>query len=129
MRNMATSKVFAQKIYNHQVSEDTVYLGDIEFSSLEEAFIKTIRLHNRYARKRIIFEMFTYRGRRYSIADLGLQSKNGRGYTQYWTLDRMSKKAPYPFSLDYKGKPIDEYYIMTIPKSKVNNRDWMKYIE
>lgn len=134
---MATSKVWAGKVdtYNRVVTDDAICLGMIEFDSLPEAFIKTLRLYNKNASKHLYDPQFMFKGKVYVCEYYGEQSKTGRGYTRYWTLaSTTATKMPVTFS-DYEpvkagGKVrIKDSYLLLIPKSKVNDRNWMKYIE
>lgn len=122
------SRVYAGKVdpYYNVVTEDSIYLGEIEFNSVKEAFVKTIRLYNKNARRHIYNPQFRFDGRQWYCWEYGSQSKTGRGYTHYWVLTMTVKgKGLALFETGPKG--LHDVYV--IPKSKVNLRDAVKYIE
>lgn len=132
---MATSEVWAGKVdTRYDVRTDgAVCIGKIEFDSLPEAFIKTLRLYNKNANRHLYDPQFIFKGKVYTCGYYGTESRTGRGTTRYWTLSKTSASSmPVTFSM-YNGvggkvRMINDF-VLTIPKSKVNNRDWMKYIE
>lgn len=132
---MATSEVWAGKINTHYsvVTDKAVCLGKIEFTSLPEAFIKTLRLYNKNASKHLYHPQFIFRGRVYVCSESGTPSKTGRGHTQYWDLGKTNaKKMPVTFNMYGTGKDsvkVTEHFVLSIPKSKVNSPDWGKYLE
>ena len=125
---MMSSEVWAGKVdpYYNVVTEKAICLGTIEFNSLAEAFVKTIRLYNKNARKHLYDPQFIFRGKVYICSGIGLQSKTGRGYTNYWTTGKISA-SKMPVTWGMKWKWIEEYALW-IPKSKVNERDAVKYV-
>ncbi len=132
---MATSEVWAGKVntrYN-VVTDEAVCIGKIEFNSLPEAFVKTLRLYNKNANRHLYDPQFIFKGKVYTCSYLGEESRTGRGTTHYWALSKTSASSmPVTFSM-YSGvggkiRMVNDY-VLTIPKSKVNDRDWMKYIE
>lgn len=128
---MATSEVWAGKVDHmaHVVTDNAVRLGQIEFNSLAEAFIKTIRMYNKNAFKHLYGPQFIYRGYVYMCGYYGEPSKSGRGTTHYWTLTKTSgTKMPVTFGMYEKGVKTLEAFVYFIPKSKVNDRNWSKYI-
>lgn len=129
------SPVYVTKVnnYYHEVTEDTLYLGDITFSSLKDGFIEAIRLYNRNARRNITTPSFIFRGGVYWVETYDEPSKTGRGYTQYWTLGSVKSKwvkvdTGVATVINRGGADVDGY-IMTIPKSKVNLPDAIRYVE
>lgn len=126
---MTKIKVYAEKVdtrYN-VVTDDVLYLGEIDADTLAEAFIKTLRLYNKNAQRHIDSPMFKYRGTVYSCSYYGEKSKTGRGYTRYWSLDIM--RMAWPPKGHWDDRKIQRGYVLMIPKSKVNDRNWLKYIE
>lgn len=121
------SEVWAGKVQNNEVTEIPVYLGMIEFSTIPEAFVKTIRMYNKNAKRHIYNPQFTFKNRQYYCWSYGSKNTN-RGYTRVWALDRcvvgkgvsLWQTGPQPSS---QGQ-----YFMTIPKSKVNLPDAVKYV-
>lgn len=129
------SPVYSTKVNNYynEVTEDTLYLGDITFSSLKDGFIEAIRLYNRNAKRNISYPAFIFRGSVYWVETYGEPSKTGKGYTWNWTLGRVKSKwvkvdMGMATVIDRGGANVDEY-IMTIPKSKVNLPDAIRYVE
>lgn len=129
------SPVYATKVNNYYqvVTEDTLYLGDITFSSLKDGFLEAIRLYNRNAKRNISYPSFIFRGGVYWVEPFYEPSKTGKGYTQSWTLGSVKSKwvkvdTGMATVIDRGGADVDEY-IMTIPKSKVNLPDAVKYVE
>lgn len=129
------SPVYATKVNNYYqvVTEDTLYLGDITFSSLKDGFFEAIRLYNRNARRNIAYPSFIFRGSVYWVEIYYETSKTGKGYTQYWTLHRVKSKwvkvdMGMATVINRGGANVDNY-IMTIPKSKVNLPDAIRYVE
>ena len=126
---VSTSKVYAFKInpYYNVITNDTICLGEISFSSLSEAFIKALRMYNKNARRHISGPMFKYKGKVFGCVDVGYPSKTGRGFTQYWTLCVYEKKMMWPpITWDCK---FAEQYLITIPKSKINSKDAIRWVE
>ena len=135
--NMAIYKspVYATKVNNYYnvVTEETLYLGDITFSSLTDGFIEAIRLYNKNAKRNISYPAFIFRGSVYWAETYSEPSKTGKGYTWDWTLGRVISKwvkvdMGMATVIDRGGADVDEY-IMTIPKSKVNLPDAIRYVE
>ena len=132
---MATSEVWAGKVntrYNI-VTDEAICLGKIEFKDFPEAFIKTFRLYNKNASKHLYDPQFIFKGNVCVCTNFGEQSKTGRGYTDYWTVDRTNaKKMPVTFG-NYSASggtvKITHDYLLVIPKSKVNSPDWRYYLE
>ena len=132
---MNRSPVYATKVNNYYqvVTEETLYLGDITFSSLTDGFLEAIRLYNRNAKRNIAYPSFIFRGSVYWVEISYETSKTGKGYTQYWTLGRVKSKwvkvdMGMAIVIDRGGANVDNY-IMTIPKSKVNLPDAIRYVE
>lgn len=129
------SKVYAGKVntYAHVVTDETICLGEIEFNTLNDAFIKTLRLYNKNANKHIYNPQFMYRGNIYFCDELGEPSKSGRGYTQYWCLHKVAKGPKMPvtwFDFDQRHTAtIEDSYMAMIPKKKVNQVNAILYIE
>ena len=132
---MATYKspVYATKVNNYYrvVTEETLYLGEITFSSLKEGFLKAIRLYNKNAKRNITSPQFIFRGSVYMVSDYG--TPNNKGTTWYWDLSRVKSKwykidMGMATAIDRGGVNSDNY-LMVLPKSKVNSPDAMKYIE
>ena len=132
---MATYKspVYATKVNNYYrvVTDETLYLGEITFSSLKEGFLKAIRLYNKNAKRNITSPQFIFRGYVYMVGDYGNPTK--RGTTWYWDLSRVKSKwykvdSGMLVGINRGGVDADNY-LMVIPKSKVNSPDAMKYIE
>ena len=134
---MATYKspVYATKVNNYYrvVTDETLYLGEITFSSLKEGFLKAIRLYNKNAKRNIASPQFIFRGSVYWIDGIGDPSKKGKGITWYWELSRVkSKWVKVDMGMATvigRGGADTDPYLMYIPKSKVNSPDAMKYIE
>lgn len=132
---MATSDVYADKVdtrYN-EVTDEVLYLGKIEFNDFQEAFIKTLRLYNKNANRHITSPQFMFRGRVYICTYIGLPSKTGRGYTHYMTVGRTSaKKLPVTVNM-WRGFGGSVYSteddVLSIPKSKINDPNWRRYLE
>ena len=129
------SPVYGTKVNNYYqvVTDETLYLGDITFSSLKDGFIEAIRLYNRNARRNITTPSFIFHGSVYWVSPYEETSKTGKGYTQYWTLHRVKSKwvkvdMGMATVIDRGGANVDNY-IMTIPKSKVNLPDAIRYVE
>ena len=127
------SPVYATKVNNYYrvVTDETLYLGEITFSSLKEGFLKAIRLYNKNAKRSIMSPQFIFRGSVYVVSDYGESTK--RGTTWYWELSRVKSKwykvnTGMLTGIDRGGVDSDQY-LMIIPKSKVNSPDAMKYIE
>lgn len=129
------SPVYATKVNNYyrEVTEDTMYLGDITFSSLKEGFIKAIRLYNKNANRNITAPSFIYRGSVYWTSLYGESSKTGKGITWYWELSKVKSKwvkADMGMgTVINKGGANADPYVMVIPKSKVNLINAIDYIE
>ena len=132
---MATSEVWAEKIdtrYNEVINE-AVCLGKIEFNDFPEAFIKALRLYNKYANRHIVDPQFMFRGRVCTCSYYGEPSKTGRGITHYWVVGRTNAmKMPVTMNMwaGFGGSvSTTEEFILSIPKSKVNSPDWRRYLE
>lgn len=133
---MATYKspVYATKVNNYYrvVTDETLYLGEITFSSLKEGFLKAIRLYNKNAKRNITAPTFIFRGSVYWIGGIGLPSKRGKGFTQYWELSRVKSKWVKAdmgmLTVINKGGAKEDPYLMYIPKSKVNLPNAINYI-
>lgn len=123
------SKVYAGKVdpVHKVVTDDALYLGEIEFSSLADGFVKTIRLYNKNARKHLYNPQFSFKGYTHICSEIGNKSKTGRGYTHYWYLWKMSKGAEMPVTWGSPGKILEDY-MMFIPKRHVNDKDALKYV-
>ena len=135
---MATYKspVYATKVNNYYrvVTDESVYLGEITFSSLKEGFLKAIRLYNKNAKRNIASPAFIFRGSVYWVDEYGIPSKNGRGNTWYWELTKVYSKwvkvdMGMATVIGKGGADTDPYSNMKIPKSKINLPNAMKYIE
>lgn len=133
---MATYKspVYATKVNNYYkiITNETVYLGEITFSSLKEGFLKAIRLYNKNAKRNIASPQFIFRGSVYLVGSIGYPSKKGKGTTWYWDLSRVKSKwykvdTGMLVGIDRGGVVFDPY-LMFIPKSKVNLPNAMNYI-
>lgn len=126
---MVKSEVWAGKVdvRKGEVTDIPVYLGEIEFSSLKEAFIKTIRMYNKNAAKHIYNPQFRFEGRPYFCWEYGVPSKNGMGWMKCWALDKCRKGNGV--ALYSKGPSSMDGYYMTVPKSKVNLKDAVKYVK
>jgi len=125
------SEVYAGKVdmkYN-VVTDIPVYLGEIEFSSLKEAFVKTIRMYNKNARKHIYHPQFKFNGRVYYCWEYGDGSKKTRSgkYTEYWVLAKC--RTGKGWALFETGPRVTNPYFMLIKKSRVNMKDAKKYVE
>lgn len=132
---MATSEVWADKVdirYN-DVTDECLRLGTIEFKDFPEAFIKALRLYNKNANRHITSPQFMFNGYVYECTYYGVQSKTGRGYTHYMTVGRTNaKKMPVTLNMwsGFGGKvSITHDYILSIPKSKINDPKWRYYLE
>lgn len=129
------SPVYATKVNNYYqvVTEDTLYLGDITFSSLKDGFIKAIRLYNKNAKRNITAPSFIYRGSVYWTSLYGESSKTGKGITWYWELSKVKSKWVKAdmgmLTVINKGGADADSYVMVIPKSKVNLPDAIRYVE
>lgn len=117
---MVKIKVYANKVYRpaNVVTDDIIYLGDIEADSFPVAFIKTLRLYNKNANRGIVYPTFTWKGKTYSCDYIGEQSK--RGVHRMMTVHQYNPKT---------GAYTNNQYILTIPKSKINSPDWRYYLE
>ena len=136
--NMAKYKspVYATKLnYSQSIweTEETLYLGDITFSSLKDGFLEAIRLYKKNVKRHINRPAFIFQGSVYWVDEIEKDSETGRGYTQYWILSKILSKW---FKVDtgagtvYKrgrGLVVDGY-VMVIPKSKANLPDAEKYV-
>ena len=134
MKTTHKSPVYATKVnkrYNI-VTEKSVYLGEITFSSLQEGFIKAVRLFNQNSNKGIANPTFLYNGSVYDVTEIGEYSANGK---TIWHLVLARAKSKWVKvntamgTIINKGGADYEDYVMTIPKSKVSSPDAMKYIE
>ena len=133
---MATYKspVYATKVNNYYriLTDETLYLGEITFSSLKEGFLKAIRLYNKNAKRNISSPAFIFRGSVYWIDESAIPSKNGKGYTWGWELTKVySKWVKVDMGMATvigRGGADTDPYTIRIPKSKVNLPDAMKYI-
>lgn len=131
---MATSEVWAGKVntYYHEVTDEAIRLGQIEFSDLAEGFVKTLRMYNKNASKHIYDPQFVFNGKVYTCSEYGIPSKTGRGTTNYWSLEKTSAtRMPVTWGMFGNGLGnirVMEGYVLTIPKSKVNDRNWRNYI-
>lgn len=132
---MATSEVWAEKVdvrYN-EVTDDAIRLGRIEFKDFPEAFIKTLRLYNKNANRHITSPQFMFNGYVYECSYYGEQSKTGRGITHYMTVSRTNaKKMPvtlYMWSGFGGNVSSTQDYILSIPKSKINDPNWRRYLQ
>ena len=129
------SPVYATKVNNYYrvVTNETIYLGEITFSTLKEGFLKAIRLYNKNAKRNITSPAFIFRGSIYWVDEYGIPSKNGRGYTWYWELSKVNtrwvKVDMGMATVIEKGGAVTDSYYMIIPKSKVNQPDAIKYIK
>ena len=117
---MATYKspVYATKVNNYYrvVTDETLYLGEITFSSLKEGFLKAIQLYNKNAKRNIASPAFIFRG------------------SVYWELTKVKSKwvkadMGMLTVINKGGADTDPYTTMKIPKSKVNLPNAIKYIE
>ena len=129
------SKVYAGKVdtYTNTVTDETVCLGEIEFSNPSEGFIKTIRLYNKNANRHLYSPQFMFKGRILICDEYGEKSKTGRGTTRYWTLGavKIGPKMPvtwHDFAIRKTAK-MEYNYLMWIPKRKVKDKDALRYIE
>ena len=121
------SEVWAGEVDRHVATRTPVYLGAIEFSTIPEAFVKTIRMYNKNVKKHIYSPQFTFKNRQYVCREEGYENTNGR-YTWFWVLDRcvvgkgvsLWQSGPQPSS---QGQ-----FFMIIPKSKVNLPNAVKYV-
>lgn len=113
-------KIYAEKVYRpaNVVTDEIVYLGDVDASSLHVAFIKALRMYNKNARRGIASPFFKWGGKTYMCTEYGEVSS--RGTKWLWSLNELNVKT---------GRFTDKQYILNIPKSKVNSPDWMKYLE
>lgn len=129
------SPVYATKVNNYYqvVTEETLYLGEITFSSLKDGFLKAIRLYNRNAKRNITPPSFIFRGSVYWVGQYGESSKTGKGLTWYWELSKVKSKWVKVdmglLTVINKGGANTNPYIMTIPKSKVNLINAIDFIE
>lgn len=128
------SPVYATKVNNYYkvVTDESVYLGEITFSSLKEGFVKAIRLYNKNAKRNITAPTFIFRGSVYWINGIGYPSKQGKGTTWYWELSRVKSKWVKAdmgmLTVINKGGANTDPYLMYIPKTKVNLPNAMNYI-
>lgn len=130
------SPVYATKVNNYYrvLTDETLYLGEITFSSLKEGFLKAIRLYNKNAKRNISSPAFIFRGNVYWVDISYETSKTGKGYTQYWELTKVYSKwvkvdMGMATVIGKGGADTDPYSNMKIPKSKINLPNAMKYIE
>ena len=117
---MTKVKVYAEKVYRpaNVVTDEIVYLGDVDATSLHVAFIKALRMYNKNARKGIASPFFKWGGKTYMCTEYG--EVGPRGIKRFWSLNELNVKTQ---------RFTDNQYILNIPKSKVNSTDWMKYLE
>lgn len=129
------SPVYATKVNNYYqvVTDEILYLGDITFSSLKDGFVEAIHLYNRNAKRNITPPSFIYNGSVYWLGQYGESSKTGKGITWYWELSKVKSKWVKVdmglLTVINKGGANTDPYIMTIPKSKVNLPDAIRYVE
>lgn len=116
---MTKVKVYAEKVYRpaNVVTDEIVYLGDVDATSLHVAFIKALRMYNKNARKGIASPFFKWGGKTYMCAEYGFGPERTKWF---WSLNEFNVKT---------HRFTDNQYILNIPKSKVNSADWMKYLE
>lgn len=112
---MTKIKVYANKVYRpaNVVTDDIIYLGDIEADSFPVAFIKAMRLYNKKANKGIFYPMFKWKGVPYRCDYYGEMSK--RGIHHLYTI--------------HEDQSPHRQFLLSIPKSKVNNPNWRYYLE
>ena len=118
---MGSANVYTYKVIDHHVTEEKVYLGTIQFSTIKEAFLKLIAMYNKNANRHISKMLeFTYLGKTYCLGTMGfnVDSHGRERYQKYWELSCWSDKS---------NKWLDEY-MYWIPVSKVKDKDAMKYI-
>lgn len=113
-------KIYAEKVYRptNVVTDEIVYLGDVDATSLHVAFIQTLRMYNNNARKGIAHPFFKWGNKTYMCTEYG--EVGPRGTKRFWSLNELNVKT---------DRFTENQYILNIPKSKVNNKDWMKYLE
>ena len=113
-------KIYAEKVYRptNVVTDEIVYLGDVDATSLPVAFIKALRMYNMNAGKGIANPFFKWGNKTYMCTKYGEISP--RGTKWLWSLNELNVKT---------HRFTDNQYILNIPKSKVNSTDWMKYLE
>ncbi len=116
---MSITKVYAEKVYRpaNIVLDEKVYLGEINAIGLTDAFVKAIRLYNKNARRSIVRPFFKWRDNTYMCTEY--DEVNSRGVHRLWTLN----------VLDVRTDKFTKPYICGIPKSKVNNKNWIDYLE
>lgn len=132
---MTTSEVWSMKVdpRSNEVTEECLRLGTIEFKDFPEAFIKALRLYNKNANRHITEPHFMFKGYVYECTYYGVPSKTGRGYTHYMTVGRTNaKKMPVSLNMWSGGRGGVRFtaeYILSIPKSKINDPNWKRYLE
>lgn len=116
--------VYAQKVdyYYDVVTDEYMKIGTIEGDTLADLFIKALRLYNKNANRHITHPVFKAGRYWYGCAEYGVRSKTGRGWTYYWSLNRMVGGMNSRYSQTYQ-------YILNIPKNKVKEKDAKRYLE
>ena len=120
---MSSAKIYSYRVIDHQRTEEKVYLGSIQFSTIKDAFLEMIAIYNKNANRHISTSLeFTHIGKKYILGMIGRgvysQGAFTGRYVKYWVLSCWSDKS---------NKWLDEY-MYWIPVSKVKDKDAMKYI-
>ena len=116
---MPITKVYAEKVYRpaNIVLDEKVYLGEIDAIGLTDAFVKAIRLYNKNARRSIVRPFFKWKNNTYMCTEY--DEVNSRGVHRLWVLNE----------LDVRTDKFTKPFIYSIPKSKVNDKNWIDYLE